>query len=173
VPCRLYVTKSRNHFHNDEWELIQSETLKFFDKFCGYKSKIEDIFKKDILIIDDELLITKTLTSLLRKNGFVSVSAVNSGAEALHKIQELRDKKNKEFDLIVTDIRMPGIDGIETVKRIKQIIAQSDGRESSVIFMTGYGGERENDARAVGYVDYLHKPFDTEDFLASIKKHLE
>ncbi len=173
VPSKLYVTKSRNHFHNDEWDLIQSETLKFFDRFCSYKLKEEDIFKKDILIIDDELLITKTLSNLLRKNGFDSVMAVNSGGEALAKIRELKEKKNKEFDLIVTDIRMPGIDGIETVKRIKQIIAESDGRETSVVFMTGYGAERENDAKAVGYVDYLHKPFDTEDFLLSIKKHLE
>lgn len=173
VPSKLYVTKSRNHFHNDEWDLIQSETLKFFDKFCSYKTPVEDVLNKDILIIDDELLITRTLKGLLRKNGFVNVTAVNSGAEALARIQELREKKNKEFDLIVSDIRMPGIDGIETVKRIKQIIAESDSQETSVIFMTGYGAERENDAKAVGYVDFLHKPFDTEDFLLSIKKHLE
>jgi len=173
VPSKLYVTKSRNHFHNDEWELIQSETLKFFDKFCSYKSKQEDILNKDVLIIDDELLITKTLTNLLRKNGFNNITAVNNGSEAVAKIQELREKKNKEFDLIVTDIRMPGIDGIETIKRIKQIMAKSDGRESSVIFMTGYGEERANEEKALGYVDFLHKPFDTEDFLVSIKKHLE
>ena len=173
VPSKLYVTKSKNHFHNDEWDLIQSETLKFFDKFCGYAPKPGDISRKDILIIDDEPLVTKTLSNLLRKNGFLNVKVADNGEAALRKIEELKGEKSKEFDLIISDIRMPGLDGIETIKRIKQVVQDSDGHQSSVIFMTGYSGERTRaDAESLGYVDFLYKPFDIDDFLATVKKHL-
>ena len=173
VPSKLYVTKSKNHFHNDSWDLIQSETLKFFDTFCDYKPVRPNIHVKDILLIDDEVLITKTLSGLLGKQGYVSVTAVNSGEEALKAISNLKSKKKKEFDLIITDIRMPGLDGIKTIRRIKEVVHQTDGRQSPVIFMTGYGGNQsQKDAEDLGYVDFLYKPFDIDDFLGTVRKHL-
>lgn len=173
VPSKLYITKSKNHFHNDEWDLIQSETLKFFDEFCAYFPQEADLAKNDILIVDDEELVTKTLQSLLRKNGFNNVFTVKNGEDALRAILNLRNKKNKRFDMIIMDIRMPGLDGIETAKRIKDVFPAPDGSQSPVIFITGYEGARtQEEARAVGYVDYLYKPFDMEDFLASVRKHL-
>lgn len=173
TPSKLYVTKSKNHFHNDSWDLIQSETLRFFDAFCDYKPVRPDIRRKDILIIDDETLITKTLTGLLRKEGYANVTAVNSGEEALRAISDLMARRQKEFDLIVTDIRMSGLDGIETIRRIKEVVHQSDGRQSPVIFMTGYGGDRtQKEAEDLGYVDFLYKPFNIDDFLMTVRKHL-
>ncbi len=172
IPSKLYITDSKNHFHNDKWDMIQAETLKFFDEFCDYKRKVPD--EKNILIIDDEVIITKTLQTLLKKHGFTNVTIANSGENALEKIRELRIKKNKDFDLIVTDIRMPGLDGIDTIKRMKQIVADSNGHQSAVIFMTGYEGQKtQEEAKALGYVDYLYKPFDTEDFLSTVRKHLK
>lgn len=172
VPSKLYITKSKNHFHNDSWDLIQSETLKFFDTFCDYKPKQSDIYSKDVLIVDDEALVTRTLANLLHKNGFRNVTAVNSGAAALNIIKELRQQKDKEFDLVIADIRMPELDGIETVKRIRQIIKESDGRQSSVIFITGYSDRTHEEAEELGYVDFLYKPFEMDDFLTTVKKHL-
>lgn len=173
IPSKLYVTDSKNHFHNDKWGIIQSKTLNFFDAFCQFKKKI-DVSGKEILIIDDEPMVTKTLGRVLRKHGFEKVSTANSGEAALRKIASLQNEHGKCFDMIITDIRMPGLDGIETIRKVKEIMGGSSQPGSSVIFMTGYDGDRaREDAKALGYVDYLYKPFDLEAFVTSVKKHLE
>ncbi len=174
IPSKLYITDSKNHFHNDKWDLIQSETLKFFDAFCGFKEKKEFICDKEILIVDDEIIVTKTLQVLLKKQGFSRVTVVNSGEAALQKIAKLESEESKFFDMIITDIRMPGLDGIETIKKVKAMMGDVSKKKSSVIFMTGYEGDKtREDAKALGYVDYLYKPFDLEEFIASVRKHLE
>lgn len=174
IPSKLFITNSKNHFHNDKWDLIQSETLKFFDAFCGLKEQKSNICDKAILIVDDELIVTRTLQTLLRKQGFGRVAVANSGQEALDKINKLKNDENKYFDMIITDIRMPGLDGIETIRKVKEIMGSSPKRGSSVIFMTGYEGDKaREDAKALGYVDYLYKPFDLEEFITSVRKHLE
>ena len=69
---------------------------------------------------------------------------------------------------------MPGLDGIETIKKMRDMIGNSSAKGSSVIFMTGYEGDKaREDAKALGYVDYLYKPFDLEEFITSVRKHLE
>jgi CheY-like chemotaxis protein len=174
LPSKLYITGSHNHFHNDRWDLIQTETLKFFDEFCAYHLPKENILEKDILVIDDETLVTQTLRTLLKKNGFSNVTTVNRAESAFQEIAKLKAQKNKDFDMIIADIRLPGLDGIAAVKRIRELIAQSNGRQSQVIFITGYEGDRtQQEAKEVGYVDYLYKPFDMEDFLISVRKHLK
>ncbi len=174
IPSRLYITKSQNHFHNDSWDLIQNETMKFFDKLCQFSEEQKKRGSRDILIIDDEELVLKTLSNLLKKSGFEGVNLAQSGEIALKKIQELKEQKNKEFDLIISDIRMPGLDGIETIRRMRQIVSEMGNNQSPVIFMTGYEGERtQQEARDLGYVDYLFKPFDAQAFLQSVRKQLE
>lgn len=174
LPSKLYITGSRNHFHNDKWGMIQAETLKFFDEFCSYHLPKQNSGDKDILVVDDETLVTQTLRTLLRKNGFHNVVTVNGGEDALKEIAKLKKEKNKDFNMIIADIRMPGLDGISTVKRIRDLISQTNGRQSQVIFITGYEGDRtQEEAREVGYVDYLYKPFDMDDFLTSVRKHLQ
>jgi two-component system response regulator HydG len=100
--------------------MIQSETLKFFDEFCSYKIAGAGPILKDILIIDDEMLVTKTLGNLLKKERFLNIVIANNGLVALEKIKTIRHEKNKEFDLIICDIRMPELDGIETIRRAKK-----------------------------------------------------
>lgn len=174
IPSKLYITSSHNHFHNDEWDLIQTETLRFFDEFCAYHLPKADISNKDILVIDDESLVTQTIKTLLKKSGFSNVTTVNSGESALGKIEKLKANKNKDFDMIIADIRMPGLDGISTIKRIREFISNTNGNQSQVIFITGYEGEKtQEDAKQVGYVDYLYKPFDMDDFITSVRKHLK
>ena len=173
IPSKLYITDSKNHFHNDRWDMIQTETLKFFDEFCEYKQKSVAMTHKNILIIDDEHLVTKSLQNILRKNGLPNAVICHSGEDALKVIKGLKEQKNQEFDLIIADIRMPGIDGIETVRRMKEIVASSNGKGSPVIFITGYeGGRTPEDAKALGYVDYFYKPFDVDVFLTCVKKQL-
>ncbi len=173
TPSKLYITKSRNHFHNDSWELIQEETLRFFDECCEYTSPKADLLDKDILLVDDDHLVTKTLALLLQKNGFKRVETASSGMDALKKIASLRTSKSKEFDLIIADIRMPDIDGIETIRRVRKIIADVHGKQSPVIFITGFEGKRtQEEAADVGYVDYLYKPLDANYFISSVRKQL-
>lgn len=171
---RFYITDSRNHFHNDRWDLIQEETLRFFDVFCDYRKAQGDFAEKHILIIDDEPLVGRSLQMLLVQNGITFVETAKDGEEALEKIKELRTKKNRSFDLIISDIRMPGIDGIETIKKAKEFVRFSGGADSPVIFITGYEGAGAVErAKQIGYVDYLYKPLDTVHFLASVKKQLQ
>ena len=70
--------------------------------------------KKRILVIDDEELLIKTFDRLLEKQGY-EVYTVKNGADAIVMVEE------EQFDLIITDIRMPGDDGVETIKKIDEI----------------------------------------------------
>jgi len=174
IPTRLYITDSQNHFHNDRWDLIQTETLKFFDVFCDYKRAAADFSGKYVLLVDDEPLVTRSLQKLLIQQGIGNISIADSGDQALLLIRELKLSKNRTYDLIISDIRMPGIDGIETIKKAKDFIASSQGKESPVIFITGYEGEGAVlRAKQIGYVDYLYKPLDINHFLNSVKKQLQ
>ncbi|MFH1799955.1 MAG: alpha/beta fold hydrolase [Candidatus Omnitrophota bacterium] len=174
IPTRLYITDSKNHFHNDRWELIQAETLKFFDVFCDYRKKAINFSDKHVLLVDDEPLVTRSLKKLLVQDGISNVWIAENGDKALQMVKELRSTKSRSFDLIISDIRMPGIDGIETIKRAKDFISNAHGKESPVIFITGYEGDANVErAKQIGYVDYLYKPLDIKHFLTSVKKQLQ
>ena len=174
IPTRFYITDSKNHFHNDRWNLIQEETLKFFDVFCDYNRAVVNFSDKFVLLVDDEPLVTKSLQKLLVQQGITNVQIAESGDRALEMIRELKAEKNKTFDLIISDIRMPGIDGIETIKKAKDFISHTKGKESPVIFITGYEGDGAVErAKQIGYVDYLYKPLDINHFLTSVKKQLQ
>jgi CheY-like chemotaxis protein len=172
VPSKLFITDSKNHFHNDRWDLIQETTLNFFDEYCSFKASAAPEKTKNVLVIDDDVLITKTLSKALETIRTVQVAVANSGEEALERIRKNCSDK-KSFDLIIADIRMPGLDGIETIQRMKQIMGEAVGKESPVIFITGYeGGRSQAEAKALGYVDYLHKPLDLEIFRRCVVKQL-
>ena len=174
IPTRFYITDSKNHFHNDRWDLIQEETLKFFDVFCDYNRAVVNFSEKFVLLVDDEPLVTRSLQKLLIQQGIANVQIAESGDRALEMIRELKKIKNKSFDLIISDIRMPGIDGIETIKKAKDFISHSHGKDSPVIFITGYEGDGAVErAKQIGYVDYLYKPLDINHFLTSVKKQLQ
>ncbi|KPK43041.1 MAG: hypothetical protein AMJ78_00315 [Omnitrophica WOR_2 bacterium SM23_29] len=122
---------------------------------------------KSILIIDDEQLVTKSLQKLLKKEGYNAVVAT-SGHEAIEKI------KSSEFDLIVSDVRMPSINGIETIEKIRQIRQESGKGHIPEILITGYADEdKYKSAIKLGVRDYLFKPFDTNKFLEVIKRNLD
>ncbi len=117
---------------------------------------------KKILIVDDEDLVTKSLKRLLDMSGY-SVVIAKSGSEALEKIKESR------FDIIISDVRMPEMDGIEFLKRVKGL-----NPRMMVIMVTAYPEiDMAVEAMRLGAYDFLIKPADLDLILLSVKKALE
>src|SRR5512136_952321 len=107
---------------------------------------------KPILIVDDEKNIRLTLSQTLETLGAEIDTAAN-GEEALTKL------KGREFGLILLDIRMPGMDGMEVLRRVREM--RPDIR---IIMITAYGTvESAVEAMKLGAVDFLQKPFDPEE----------
>jgi DNA-binding NtrC family response regulator len=115
-----------------------------------------------VLLVDDEEGYVNVLAKRMTKRQ-VEVSIALSGSEA---IQTLR---KKDFDVAVVDLKMEDIDGIEVLKIFKKM-----DPELPVIMLTGHGSEKAaRDGLALGAFDYLTKPCDLEDLLATISKAAE
>lgn len=122
---------------------------------------------KRILIIDDEELIIKTLRKLLEKNDFMVFVAKN-GQDAMVMSEE------ENFDLIIADIRMPGINGVETVQSIYENLRKGNRKITPVIFITGHADEEiKKKAKAIKPIAYIFKPFDMSDLIEKIKEALK
>jgi signal transduction histidine kinase len=117
-----------------------------------------------ILIVEDNKTNRLILSRRLQKNGYFVEYAVN-GAEALEAVEK------KEFDLILLDIMMPGMDGFEVCKKLK---ANPQTTEIPIIFITSV---KDVDSTVKGFelgaVDYITKPFNGVELLARINTHLE
>lgn len=119
---------------------------------------------KNILVIDDDASVLRSLTKLFKKEGHNVVCAL-SGKEALKIIEGC------DFDLIIVDIRMPDIDGVETVENIKEITRSKGKLDIPVMFITGYADmEPIEKAKQLGEV--VIKPFDLLDFLNRVKEQV-
>jgi PAS domain S-box-containing protein len=117
-----------------------------------------------ILIVDDQPTNLKLLFSLLQKSG-LKVLVAKTGESAIEKLQ------NVSPDLILLDVRMPGIDGFETCRHIK---ASPKTQDIPVIFMTGISEAKDRiEGLKLGAVDYITKPFQQEEVLARIENHLK
>lgn len=115
---------------------------------------------KKIMVIDDEELIVKSLRKLLEKNGFTVFIAKN-GQDALIMAEE------ENFDLIIADIRMPGMNGVETIQSIYENLSD---KKIPVIFITGYADEEiKRQAKALKPAAYIYKPFDISELVNKVK----
>ncbi|MDO9581587.1 MAG: response regulator [Desulfomicrobium sp.] len=100
-----------------------------------------------VLVVDDEQDFVETLVKRLERRGF-RVTGVGSGQEALLKLEEIG------FDVVILDVMMPGMDGIETLREIKLAWPRTQ-----VILLSGHGGEEMGlRAMAYGAYAYLLKP---------------
>jgi two-component system, OmpR family, alkaline phosphatase synthesis response regulator PhoP len=117
---------------------------------------------KPILIVDDEKNIRLTLSQALETLATEMESAA-SGEEALARLRE------KEFGLILLDIKMPGMDGMEVLRQVREI--RPDIR---VIMITAYGTiESAVEAMKLGAVDFLQKPFDPEEIRELVSRVMD
>jgi DNA-binding NtrC family response regulator len=115
-----------------------------------------------ILIVDDELIVRESLGNWLKEEGY-SVDTSDSGLAALEKIQ------SKGCDLVVADVKMPGMDGIELLERCKKI-----DPDLQVLVMTAYASiDTAVRAMKKGAFDYIVKPFNPEDVSQIIQRALK
>jgi two-component system, NtrC family, response regulator len=114
---------------------------------------------ESILIVDDEKNYPLILSAILEDEGYETLTA-NSGREALEKLN------NSDVDLVLTDMKMPSMDGIELLEKIKAIDS-----ELPVIMMTAYGTvEKAVEAMQKGAYNYILKPFDNDSLVLYVKK---
>ncbi len=114
-----------------------------------------------ILIVDDEKLMRVSLENQLKKEGFF-VRSMKTAGEALKYI------RNEDYDIVVSDLRLPGLDGIEFLKEIKSI-----SQSTIVIIMTAYGTvESAVTAMREGAFDYICKPFSTDELIIKLERAL-
>jgi len=115
-----------------------------------------------ILFVDDEEIIRNSFARDLRVEQF-AVTAVDSGSEAIKAVE------NGRFDLVITDLMMPGIDGFGVLKAVKK-----NAPQTSVIILTGYGDMGAAiDALRLGADDFTLKPCEIEELVFRIRRCLE
>ena len=118
--------------------------------------------KAKILVVDDEALVRQSLEDILRLEGYDTKSVPN-GDMALNMLQE------EPFDMILLDLRMPGIDGIEVLEGATKI-----SPDTKVILLTGHGSlESAIKALRQGAHDYLLKPVSSHELLSSVEGALK
>ena len=118
--------------------------------------------KKHILVIDDEPEMQEILKQLLQLEGY-KVDGANSGEEGVEKMLA------KAYDLVICDIMMPGLDGIKTLEKIKQIDLQQ-----MVIMITAYASvENAVEAMKKGAYEYITRPFRNDEVLLVVNNALK
>ncbi|OGR16593.1 MAG: two-component system response regulator [Desulfobacterales bacterium GWB2_56_26] len=115
--------------------------------------------KAKVLLVDDEADFLATLAERLEARG-LKVSTAASGKDAVGKVDD------QNFDLIILDLAMPGIDGLETLKRIK-----AKQPDAEIIMLSGQGSIKTSiEAMKLGADDFLEKPVKISELMAKISE---
>lgn len=115
--------------------------------------------KATVLLVDDEEDFTATLSERLETRG-LDVDVSSNGPEAIERVRD------KNYDALVLDLAMPGMDGIETMKRLLK-----ENPDLQVILLTGRGTLRKGvEAMSSGAMEFLEKPADIDLLLEKIEK---
>lgn len=116
---------------------------------------------KVILLVDDEMSVLMLVKKILEDSGY-TVDAAVSGEQALRKLREIKP------NLIILDMMMPGLSGLDVCKRIRQT---PEWQSLHVMFLTVMRRtkEVEEDLKMLNVSDYVEKPFSVEDLLARVK----
>jgi len=116
---------------------------------------------RKVLVVDDDPVVRKSFDRVLSGKGYAVITA-ESGEEALHKLDEER------YDIVYSDIRMPGMSGLEVAENVK-----ARRPWTPVVIITGYGTEAaEARAKAAGVSSFLHKPLSPEMIEDSVRDTL-
>lgn len=116
---------------------------------------------KTIMAVDDSTSLRQMVSLVLRNAGYEVIEAVD-GVDALSKM------KDRELDLFLTDVNMPGIDGLELTRRIR---ATPQFRFVPIVLLTTESSaEKKQEGKAAGATAWMVKPFDPDKLLAVVKK---
>ena len=116
--------------------------------------------KPFVMLVDDEVPFVETMTKRLEKRDLTVISAF-SGAEALEEL-----KQHRNLDVIILDVKMPGMDGIEALGEIKK-----ENPLTEVIMLTGHATvENAIEGMKQGAFDYLMKPCDIERLMEKVRE---
>ena len=116
---------------------------------------------KKILVVDDDPVVGKSFDRVLTRKGYAVITATN-GPDALEKL------RNERYDMVFTDIKMPGMSGLEVAERVK-----ASQPWLPVVIVTGYGSEASQArAAAAGVSGFLHKPLSPEMIEGSAEQAL-
>ena len=152
VSKRMAAARERRE---REAVLATSLTLTFADEARSLKRAEVPNARARILAVDDEPVVLDGFRRILVMAGF-SVDTVESGPEALTLV------RSREYDFVFTDLKMPGMDGVEVVKGVKHLRPDVD-----VAVITGFGTiETAVETMSHGAVDYVQKPFTAEELTA-------
>jgi DNA-binding NtrC family response regulator len=111
-----------------------------------------------ILLVDDEVVFTTNMGKLLTNRGY-KVTAANSGDAAIQALEK------ESFDVVVLDLKMPGMDGLTTLKEIKKL-----GLFTETLILTGHGSiDTALEAIKLGAYDYLTKPCEIDDLVGKLE----
>ncbi len=119
------------------------------------------MLKKKLLIVDDQFGIRILLNEVFEKEGYVTFQAAN-GKSALQIV------RNENPELVLLDMKIPGMDGLEILKHTKKI-----NPNIKVIMMTAYGElDMIKEASELGAITHFTKPFDIDELRDEVNKHL-
>ncbi len=122
--------------------------------------------KKRILAVDDDGLVRKSLEILLREAGY-EASVASGGQEALGYLVQ------RHFDLLITDIRMPGMDGLQVIQAVRDYTREMKREPIPEIVLTAYNDEHVRaSAERLGVREFLLKPFKMDEFLKALERNL-
>jgi DNA-binding NtrC family response regulator len=111
-----------------------------------------------VLLVDDETIFTKNMSKLLKNRGY-TVTSANSGDAAIRELEQ------NPVDVIVLDLKMPGMDGITTLKEIMKL-----GLFTETLILTGHGSiDSALEAMKLGAHDYLTKPCEIDELVAKLE----
>ena len=141
--------------------LASSVRLEFADEAKSLKRVEVPNPKARILAVDDESVVLDSFRRILVLEGF-SIDTVTSGPEALNLVQR------NDYDFVFTDLKMPGMDGVEVVKAVKHLRPDVD-----MVVITGYGSiETAVETLQHGATEYVQKPFTVDELSAFVNKIL-
>lgn len=125
------------------------------------RSNKEGIHNEHVLLVEDEVSVANGIKMVLSEKGY-GVDVAMTGLDALKLF------KDTNFDLVVSDLRLPDIDGMDVIKAIKE-----ERPETKVVIITGYPSvSTAVESAKIGVSDYLRKPFTEDDFLAAVSEAL-
>jgi two-component system response regulator AtoC len=144
-------------------DLVEAQTASFTlsRNCCGMFVAVSASMARKVLVVEDDPITRWNLAEFLNAQGF-DVDQIPDGMRALERF------KQQSYDLVITDFRIPGLDGLKLIQRVRSV-----SPATPVIIMTGTPSLDQDSAQALGAAAFIRKPLHLGNLLARIRKLLE